>query len=81
MHLLIRCCMQGLQVVVRLRPGVTDSTAKAEIHTLARSFALAQHNDQFNSWDLNSTTPRISSADSSASSAKCCLSFSAPPAC
>ncbi len=44
---------EGLQVVVRLRPGVSDSTAKAEIHTLARSFALAQHNDQFNSWDLN----------------------------
>jgi len=43
----------GLQIVVRLRPGVTDSVAKAEIHTLARSFALAQHNDQFNSWDLN----------------------------
>jgi macrolide transport system ATP-binding/permease protein len=43
----------GLQVVVRLRPNVTDSTAKAEIHTLARSFALAQHNDQYNSWDLN----------------------------
>ncbi len=44
---------QGLQIVVRLRPGVTDSAAKAEIHTLARSFALAQHNDSFNSWDLN----------------------------
>jgi predicted permease len=44
---------KGLQVVVRLRPGVADSTAKAEIHTLARSFALAQHNDQYNSWDLN----------------------------
>src|SRR5258708_27870356 len=43
----------GLQVVVRLRPGVTDSAAKAEIHTLARSFASAQHNDQYNSWDLN----------------------------
>jgi predicted permease len=43
----------GLQIVARLRPGVTDSAAKAEIHTLARSFALAQHNDQFNSWDLN----------------------------
>ncbi len=43
----------GLQIIVRLRPGVTDSTAKAEIHTLARSFALAQHNDQYNSWDLN----------------------------
>ncbi|MGA8739726.1 MAG: ABC transporter permease [Terracidiphilus sp.] len=43
----------GLQVVLRLRPNVTDSAAKAELHTLARSFALAQHNDQFNSWDLN----------------------------
>jgi predicted permease len=43
----------GLQVVVRMRPDVADSTAKAEIHTLARSFALAQHNDQLNSWDLN----------------------------
>ena len=43
----------GLQVVVRLRPGVADSTAKAELHTLARSFALAQKNDQLNSWDLN----------------------------
>jgi putative ABC transport system permease protein len=43
----------GLQAVVRLNPGVSDSTAKAEIHTLARSFALAQHNDQYKSWDLN----------------------------
>jgi predicted permease len=44
---------QGLQVVVRMRPGVTDKSAEAELHTLARSFALAQHNDQYNSWDLN----------------------------
>jgi predicted permease len=44
---------QGLQAVVRLRPGVTDPSAEAEIHTLARSFALSQHNDQYNSWDLN----------------------------
>ncbi len=43
----------GLQIVVRLRTGVADSAAKAEIHTLARSFASSQHNDQFNSWDLN----------------------------
>ncbi len=43
----------GLQAVVRLHPGVSDSTAKAEIHTLAQSFALAQHNDQYKSWDLN----------------------------
>lgn len=44
---------EGLQVVLRLRPGVSDATAEAEIHTLARSFAAAQHNDQYNSWDLN----------------------------
>jgi predicted permease len=44
---------QSLQAVVRLRPGVSDANAEAEIHTLARSFALAQHNDQYNSWDLN----------------------------
>jgi macrolide transport system ATP-binding/permease protein len=43
----------GLQAVVRLRPGASDATARAEIHTLARSFALAQHNDQYKSWDLN----------------------------
>jgi predicted permease len=44
---------EGLQVVVRMRPGVSDKSAEAELHTLARSFALAQHNDQYNSWDLN----------------------------
>jgi predicted permease len=44
---------EGLQAVVRLRPGVSDATAQAEVHTLARSFAFAQHNDQYKSWDLN----------------------------
>ncbi len=44
---------EGLQVVVRIRPRVSDKNAEAELHTLARSFALAQHNDQYNSWDLN----------------------------
>ncbi|HTM16901.1 MAG TPA: ABC transporter permease [Terracidiphilus sp.] len=44
---------EGLQVVVRMRPGVTDKSAEAELHALARSFALAQKNDQYNSWDLN----------------------------
>jgi putative ABC transport system permease protein len=43
----------GLQAVVRLKPGISNASANAEIHTLARSFALAQHNDQYNSWDLN----------------------------
>jgi len=44
---------EGLQVVVRMRPHVSDKSAEAELHTLARSFASAQHNDQYNSWDLN----------------------------
>ncbi|HXS77077.1 MAG TPA: ADOP family duplicated permease [Terracidiphilus sp.] len=44
---------EGLQVVARVRPGVTGKSAEAELHALARSFALAQHNDQYNSWDLN----------------------------
>jgi predicted permease len=44
---------EGLQAVIRLNPGVNDATAAAEIHTLARSFAFAQHNEQYNSWDLN----------------------------
>jgi predicted permease len=43
----------GLQVVVRLRPGVSDTAAAAELHTLARSFALQQHEANLNGWDLN----------------------------
>ena len=43
----------GLQVVVRLRPGVKDAAAAAELHTLARTFASQQHNDKYNGWDLN----------------------------
>jgi predicted permease len=43
----------GLQVVVRLRPGVSDSAAAAELHTLASAFALAQHDERYNGWDLN----------------------------
>ncbi len=43
----------GLQAVVRLRPGVADATAASELHTLAKTFALAQHSDRYNGWDLN----------------------------
>jgi predicted permease len=43
----------GLQVVVRLRPGVHDAAAAAELHTLARSFAQQQHDGNYNGWDLN----------------------------
>jgi predicted permease len=43
----------GLQVVVRLRPGVSDATAAAELHTLARRFALEQRTGNYSGWDLN----------------------------
>ncbi len=42
----------GLQVSVRLRPGVSERTAAAEVHTLARAFA-AQHPGNLAHWDLN----------------------------
>ncbi len=43
---------EGLMAAVRLRLGVSDRTAAAELHTLARQFVAAQHRDQ-NGWDLN----------------------------
>ena len=44
----------GLQVVVRLRPGVRDAVAAAELHTLARAFAAAQQDQsKYNGWNLN----------------------------
>jgi predicted permease len=44
----------GLQVVVRLRPGVQDVAAAAELHTLARAFAAAQQDQsKYNGWNLN----------------------------
>jgi len=42
----------GLMAAVRLNPGVSDKTAAAELHTLARSYAAQQHNTSLNSWDL-----------------------------
>lgn len=43
----------GLQVVVRLKPGVKSSAAAAELHTLARTFANQKHDSRMNGWDLN----------------------------
>jgi predicted permease len=43
----------GLQVAVRLRPGVSDASAAAELHALAYSFALKQSADKRGSWDWN----------------------------
>jgi predicted permease len=42
----------GLQVAVRLRSGVSERTAAAAVHTLARTFA-AQHPGDLAHWDLN----------------------------
>ena len=39
-------------VAVRLRPGVSDAAAAAELHAMARRFALA-HGNQDSRWDLN----------------------------
>jgi predicted permease len=43
---------EGLMAAVRLRPGVSDQTAAAELHTLARQQLAAKHGTP-NSWDLN----------------------------
>ncbi len=42
----------GLQVAVRLRSGVSDASAAAELHALARAFALQSGGKQ-GRWDLN----------------------------
>ena len=43
----------GLQEVVRLRPGVSDAAAAAELHTLAYVFTTGQKDSRYNGWDLN----------------------------
>ena len=43
----------GLQVAVRLRPGMNDASAAAELHALAHAFALQQHGDNGGRWDWN----------------------------
>ena len=43
----------GLQEVVRLRPGVSDAAAAAELHTLAHVFTTSQKDSRYSGWDLN----------------------------
>ncbi len=43
----------GLQAVVRQRPGIQDSAAAAELHTLARAFVAQQNDGRSTGWDLN----------------------------
>jgi predicted permease len=47
----------GLEVVARLRPGVTDLQASAELHSLAHQFAAQQKSTYFNGWDLFMSHP------------------------
>ena len=42
----------ALQIAVRLRPGVSDRQASAELHTLAHQYAQQQHTPYYNKWDL-----------------------------
>jgi putative ABC transport system permease protein len=42
----------ALQIAVRLRPGVSDAQASAELHTLAQQFAQQQHTTSYNKWNL-----------------------------
>ncbi len=42
----------GLQIVARLRPGVGDRQAGAELHTLAQQFAQQQNSTYYHQWDL-----------------------------
>jgi predicted permease len=42
----------GLQIVVRLRAGVSDRQAGAELHTLAQQFARQQNSTYYHQWDL-----------------------------
>ncbi len=47
----------GLQVAARLRPGVSDQQASAELHSLARQFAAQQKSDHYKDWDLLLSDP------------------------
>ncbi len=42
----------GLQVATRLRPGVSDQQAAAELHSLAHQFAEQQKSAHYKDWDL-----------------------------
>lgn len=42
----------GLQIAARLRPGVSQSQASAELHTLAQQYATQQKASYYRHWDL-----------------------------
>ena len=47
----------GLEVAARLRPGVTDQQASAELHSLAHQFAAQQKSAYFTAWDIFMSDP------------------------
>ena len=46
----------GLQIATRLKPGVSDARASAELHALAQQYAQQQHTSYYNKWDLTLNT-------------------------
>lgn len=47
----------GLQVMTRMRPGVTDQQASAELHNVAQQFAAQKNSAFYKNWDLLMSDP------------------------
>ena len=47
----------GLQVMARMRPGVSDQQASAELHNLAQQFAAQKNTAYYKKWDLLMSDP------------------------
>jgi predicted permease len=47
----------GLEIVARLRAGVRDEQASAELHSLAHQFAAEQNSSHYNQWDMFMSDP------------------------
>ncbi|HEX8798770.1 MAG TPA: FtsX-like permease family protein, partial [Terriglobales bacterium] len=47
----------GLQVITRMRPGVTDQQASAELHNVAQQFAAQKNSAFYKNWDLLMSHP------------------------
>jgi predicted permease len=47
----------GLEVMIRMRPGVTDLRASAELHNLAQQFAAQKNSAFYKNWDLLMSDP------------------------
>jgi predicted permease len=47
----------GLQVMARMRPGVSDQQASAELHNVAQQFAAQKNSSYYKKWDLLMSDP------------------------